>query len=83
MLSSYPFSTPLWTSIVLTGGGGGGAKTNRLEDLKKIDTDGATIMVATPGRLVDMVQKAPLLLGKTSNNQTQNPILRGLRSLVS
>ncbi|VDD76474.1 unnamed protein product [Mesocestoides corti] len=73
--------SPRWTSLVLSGGGGGGAKTNRLEDLRKFETHGATVMVATPGRLVDLVRKAPLILGQVSNNQTQNPLIRGLRSL--
>lgn len=38
-------------------------------------------MVATPGRLVDLVQKAPIFLGQATNNQTFNPLVRGLRSL--
>ncbi|KAL7054036.1 hypothetical protein AAHC03_026593 [Spirometra sp. Aus1] len=71
---------PLWSSLVLVGGGGAGAKTNRLEDLQRFETTGATVMVATPGRLVDMITKAPAL-GQLSTNQSQNPILRGLRSL--
>ncbi|VDN30730.1 unnamed protein product, partial [Dibothriocephalus latus] len=73
---------PLWTSILLAGGGGAGAKTNRLEDLQRFVATGATIMVATPGRLVDMVTKAAAL-GQVSADQSHNPILRGFRSLVS
>nr|VZI10836.1 unnamed protein product [Spirometra erinaceieuropaei] len=79
-LTCIPFRQPLWSSLVLVGGGGAGAKTNRLEDLQRFETTGATVMVATPGRLVDMITKAPAL-GQLSTNQSQNPILRGLRSL--
>ncbi|VDM23209.1 unnamed protein product [Hydatigera taeniaeformis] len=60
---------------------GGAAHAKRLEDLQRFQATGATIIVATPGRLVDLVQKAPLFLGQESNNQTFNPIVRGLRSL--
>lgn len=71
--------SPRFTSLVLSGGA---AHTKRLEDLQRFQATGATILVATPGRLVDLVQKAPLFLGQASNNQTFNPIVRGLRSLV-
>lgn len=72
-----PWRSPQFTSIVLTGGGGGGGKTNRIEDLERIRETGATIAVATPGRLVDVVQKAP------PSGKTTNPVIRGLRSLVN
>ncbi|VDN97979.1 unnamed protein product [Rodentolepis nana] len=70
--------SPRFSSLVLSGGA---AHSKRLEDLHKLQSEGANIMVATPGRLVDLVQKAPLFLGQTSNNQTLNPVVRGLRSL--
>ncbi|EUB58514.1 ATP-dependent RNA helicase DDX55 [Echinococcus granulosus] len=70
--------SPRFNSLVLSGGA---AHTKRLEDLKRFQATGATILVATPGRLVDLVQKAPLFLGQISNNQTFNPVVRGLRSL--
>ncbi|CDS36374.1 ATP dependent RNA helicase DDX55 [Echinococcus multilocularis] len=70
--------SPRFNSLVLSGGA---AHTTRLEDLKRFQATGATILVATPGRLVDLVQKAPLFLGQMSNNQTFNPVVRGLRSL--
>ncbi|KAL5969318.1 ATP-dependent RNA helicase DDX55 [Taenia solium] len=59
------------TSLVLSGGA---AHTKRLEDIQRFQATGATILVATPGRLVDLVQRAPLFLGHASNNQTFNPI---------
>ncbi|VDK38035.1 unnamed protein product [Taenia asiatica] len=70
--------SPRLTSLVLSGGA---AHTKRLEDIQRFQATGATILVATPGRLVDLVQRAPLFLGHASNNQTFNPIVRGLRSL--
>ncbi|VUZ56473.1 unnamed protein product [Hymenolepis diminuta] len=70
--------SPRFSSLVLSGGA---AHSRRLEDLQKLLSNGANIMVATPGRLVDLVQKAPLFLGQTTNNQTLNPVVRGLRSL--
>ncbi|KAM3185913.1 hypothetical protein ACTXT7_005387 [Hymenolepis weldensis] len=70
--------SPRFSSLVLSGGA---AHSRRLEDLRKLQSNGANIMVATPGRLVDLVQKAPLFLGQIINNQTLNPVVRGLRSL--
>nr|CDS30601.1 ATP dependent RNA helicase DDX55 [Hymenolepis microstoma] len=70
--------SPRFSSLVLSGGA---AHSKRLEDLQKLQSEGANIMVATPGRLVDLVQKAPIFLGQTTNNQTLNPVIRGLRSL--
>lgn len=72
------FRSPRFSSLVLSGGA---AHSKRLEDLQQLQADGANIMVATPGRLVDLVQKAPLFLGQATNNQTLNPVTRGLRSL--
>ncbi|KAL5104056.1 ATP-dependent RNA helicase DDX55 [Taenia crassiceps] len=70
--------SPRLTSLVLSGSA---AHAKRLEDLQLLQATGATILVATPGRLVDLVQRAPLFLGQASSNQTLNPIVRGLRSL--
>ncbi|KAM7532624.1 hypothetical protein Aperf_G00000131259 [Anoplocephala perfoliata] len=67
-----------FSSLVLSGGA---AHSKRLEDLQCLQSSGCNIMVATPGRLVDLVQKAPLFLGQATNNQAFNPLIRGLRSL--
>ncbi|KAF7253036.1 hypothetical protein EG68_06730 [Paragonimus skrjabini miyazakii] len=63
----------LFSALVLTGGGGSGGQTTRAQDLESFQTNGATILVATPGRLVDMVRLGSL--------PSSNPLVRGFRSL--
>ncbi|VDP91743.1 unnamed protein product [Echinostoma caproni] len=50
--------------------------TNRAEDVANFQRNGATILVATPGRLVDIVHHISEFNGPTSN-----PFIRGFRSL--
>ncbi|KAA3673496.1 ATP-dependent RNA helicase DDX55/SPB4 [Paragonimus westermani] len=64
----------LFSALVLTGGGGSGGQTTRAQDLESFQANGATVLVATPGRLVDMVRLGSL--------HSTNPLVRGFRSLV-
>ncbi|CAL8081090.1 unnamed protein product [Calicophoron daubneyi] len=64
---------PLFTCLLLTGGGGSGSLTTRIQDLEMFEKNGATILVATPGRLVDIVHHG--------TGAVTNPFVRGLRSL--
>ncbi|KAG5441184.1 ATP-dependent RNA helicase ddx55, partial [Clonorchis sinensis] len=75
LLASYvdESSNALFTSLVWTGGGGSGGATTRAQDFENFQTQGATVLIATPGRLVDMVQQGA--------QRTSNPIVRGFRSL--
>ncbi|TGZ64266.1 hypothetical protein CRM22_006471 [Opisthorchis felineus] len=77
LLASYvdESSNPLFTSLVWTGGGGSRGATTRAQDFENFQTQGATVLIATPGRLVDMVQQGA--------QRTSNPIVRGFRSLSS
>ncbi|KAF8564543.1 hypothetical protein P879_08524 [Paragonimus westermani] len=63
----------LFSALVLTGGGGSGGQTTRAQDLESFQANGATVLVATPGRLVDMVRLGSL--------RSSNPLVRGFRSL--
>ncbi|KER23346.1 hypothetical protein T265_08757 [Opisthorchis viverrini] len=75
LLASYvdESSNALFTTLVWTGGGGSGGATTRAQDFENFQKQGATVLIATPGRLVDMVQQGA--------QRTSNPIVRGFRSL--
>ncbi|CAH8657791.1 unnamed protein product [Dicrocoelium dendriticum] len=62
-----------FSATVLTGGGGSAGPTTKAQDLEKFQAQGATIVVATPGRLVDILSYGP--------SPNSNPFVRGLRSL--
>lgn len=74
-------SEQLFSALVFTGAGRSSGLTSKMEDLENFLAKGANILIATPGRLFDLIYLGPIV--NTNLGNVPNPIIRGLRSVVS
>ncbi|CAH8631045.1 unnamed protein product [Heterobilharzia americana] len=68
-----------FSTLVFTGGGRSSGPTTKLQDFGAFKEKGSTVLVATPGRLTDLILAGPVVDFGLGN--MVNPIIRGLRSM--
>ncbi|VDQ03935.1 unnamed protein product [Trichobilharzia regenti] len=68
-----------FSSLVFTGGGRSTGPTTKFQDFAAFKEKGSTILVATPGRLTDLILAGQVVDFGLGN--MMNPIIRGLRSI--
>lgn len=73
--SEYNFS-----ALVFTSSGRSSGATTKFQDFNNFKEKGSTILVATPGRLTDLILAGAIVDYGLGN--MANPIIRGLRSMV-